>query len=361
MHIKKLPIKNIIGSSAVALTAVALAACSSSGSSSPGGTSSAAAVATSTSTSTGGGGGKALTIDYAAPVMAETGVQDMVAGMKAAAALNGSKITAYDSNVESSVQITNMQTMLQQNPNIIGTWTLDPGATAGIYHQIESASIPLIGVNSSDNGITHSVWYDTELCSANGPWAQTAQMIAKKYPGGTVITLGLDGVPSIDTETSCFTTQAKKLGLKVIAHASNTTDNASGGQQLTATLLAKYPKVDAIWAYNDNTALGASAAVIAAGGKVSDGTSAGVIITGANGDTDAIQAVQQGRLTATWDSDNVEFGWLFVKMAEELAAGDAPSEMVLKTTLIDKATAGSWVTPLERKVTFASLDYTTVK
>jgi ribose transport system substrate-binding protein len=358
MHIKKLA-----ASSAVALTAVALAACSSSGSSSSGsassssgGTSSAVAAATST-----GGGDKALTIDYAAPVMAETGVQDMIAGMKAAAGLSGSKITAYDSNVESSVQITNMQTMLQQNPNIIGTWTLDPGATSGIYHQIESASIPLIGVNSNDNGIRHSVWYDTELCSANGPWAQTAQMIAKEYPGGTVITLGLDGVPSIDTETSCFTTQAKKLGLKVIAHASNTTDNASGGQQLTATLLAKYPKVNAIWAYNDNTALGASAAVIAAGGKVSDGTSAGVIITGANGDTDAIQAVQQGRLTATWDSDNVEFGWLFVKMAEEVAAGDAPSEMVLKTTLIDKATAGSWVTPLERKVTFASLNYTTVK
>jgi ribose transport system substrate-binding protein len=305
------------------------------------------------------GGTKPLTIDYAAPVMAEAGVQDMVAGMKQAAALSGSKITAFDSNVESSTQITNMQTMLQENPNIIGTWTLDSGATAGIYHQIEAANIPLIGVNSSDNGITHSIWYDTELCQADGPWMETAKLIAKKYPHGTVITLGLDGVPSIDTQTSCFTKDARSLGLTIVAHASNTTDNASGGQSLTATLLAKYPHVDAIWAYNDNTALGASAAVIAAGGKISDGTSDGVIITGANGDTDAIQAVQQGRLTGTWDSNNVEFGWLFVKMAEEVAAGDAPAEMIAKATFIDKATVGSWVTPLARKVTFASLDYTT--
>jgi ribose transport system substrate-binding protein len=357
MHIKRL-----IGASAAALAAVVLAACSSSGGSSAspaasgGSTPAGASVAATT-----GGGDKALTIDWASPVMAEAGQQDMVAGMKQAAALSGSKVTAYDSNVESSVQITNMNTMLQEHPDIIGTWTLDSGATAGIYHQIESANIPLIGVNSNDNGITHSIWNDTELCAANGPWMQTAQLIAKKYPGGTVITLGLDGVPSIDTETNCFTKDAEQLGLKIVAHASNTTDNASGGQSLTATLLSKYPNVDAIWAYNDNTALGASAAVIADGKKVSDGTSAGVIITGANGDTDAIQAVQQGRLTATWDSNNVEFGWLFVKMTEEVAAGDAPTEMILTSTLIDKATVSKWVTPLDRKVTFATLDYTTVK
>jgi ribose transport system substrate-binding protein len=355
-------IKRLTGASAAALAAVFLAACSSSGGSSAspaasgGSTPAGASVAATT-----GGGDKALTVDWASPVMAEAGQQDMVAGMKQAAALSGSKVTAYDSNVESSVQITNMNTMLQEHPDIIGTWTLDSGATAGIYHQIESANIPLIGVNSNDNGITHSIWNDTELCAANGPWMQTAQLIAKKYPGGTVITLGLDGVPSIDTETSCFTKDAEQLGLKIVAHASNTTDNASGGQSLTATLLSKYPNVDAIWAYNDNTALGASAAVIADGKKVSDGTSAGVIITGANGDTDAIQAVQQGRLTATWDGNNVEFGWLFVKMAEEVAAGDAPTEMVLTSTLIDAATASKWVTPLDRKVTFATLDYTTVK
>lgn len=359
MHIKRLA-----GVSAAALLAVVLAACStSSGSSaspassagSSGSTSAEASIAATT-----GGGDKALTIDYAAPVMAEAGIQDMVAGMKQAAALSGSKVTAFDSNVESSLQLTNMQTMLQEDPDIIGTWTLDPGATAGIYHQIESANIPLIGVNSNDNGITHSIWYDTEQCQANGPWMQTAELIAKKYPHGTVITLGLDGVPSIDTQTACFTADAKKVGLTIIAHASNTTDNASGGQSLTATLLTKYPNVDAIWAYNDNTALGASAAVIAAGKKVSNGTSPGIIITGANGDTDAIQAIKEGRLTGTWDSNNVEFGWLFVKMAEEVAAGDAPSEMIAASTFIDQADVSSWIPPLDRKVTFASLKYTTV-
>jgi ribose transport system substrate-binding protein len=356
MHIKKMA-----ATSAVALTAVALAACSSSASSSGSASSSSGSMAAAAGATATGGGDKALTIDYAAPVMAESGVQEMVAGMKQAAALSSSKVTAYDSNVESSVQITNMQTMLQQSPNVIGTWTLDPGATAGIYHQIESANIPLIGVNSNDNGIDHSIWYDTQTCSTGGPWYETAQMIAKKYPGGTVITLGLDGVPSIDETLGCFTQYAKQLGLKIIAHASNTSDNASGGQQIAAALLTKYPKVNAIWAYNDNTALGASAAVIAAGGKVSNGTSPGVIITGANGDADAIQAVKEGRLTGTWDDNNVEFGWLFVKMAEEVAAGDAPSEMILKTTFIDSATVGSWIAPADRKVTFASLDYTTLK
>jgi ribose transport system substrate-binding protein len=353
MHITK-----IIPASAGALLLVALAACSSSSSS---GGSVTAATGGSAAAGASASSGKSLTVDYAAPVMAEPGQQQMVSGMKQAAALSGSTVTAYDSNVQSSTQISNMQTMLQQKPGVIGTWTLDPGATAGIYGQIVSAGIPLIGVNSDDNGIKHSIWYQLETCTAGSPEDQTAQLMAKKYPGGTVITIGLQGVPSIDSQVSCFTQFAKKAGLKVIANVSNTSDDSAGAQQLTADLLTKYPGVDAVWAYNDNSALGASAAVIASGKKVSDGTSPGVIITGANGDADAIQAVAQGRLTATWDDNNVEFGWLFMKMAEEVAAGGAPAEMVLKTTLIDKATAGSWVAPAQRKLSFAALQYTVVK
>ena len=46
--------------------------------------------------------------------------------------------------------------------------------------------------------------------------------------------------------------------------------------------------------------------------------------------------------------------------AMAVAAGDAPTEMIAKATFIDKANVGSWVTPLDRKVTFAALNYTTV-
>ncbi|MHA3701115.1 sugar ABC transporter substrate-binding protein [Jatrophihabitans sp. YIM 134969] len=332
-----------------------LAACSSSGGSTGGDTSGVAA------TVAGGSGGvpsAKLRIDYASPVAAQPGQQQFDQGAKAAASVSGSTFDSLDSAVSASKQITNIMTMLQRNPDVIGTWTLDPGATAGVYNQVVTQGIPLIGVNSNDNGITNAVWGSTQLCTADGPWAQTAKMFAKKDPGGKVATIGLDGVPSIDANTKCFTDAAKVAGLDVVAHVSNTSDDSAGGQKLIADVLTKNPDLSGVWAYNDASALGASAAVLAAGKKVSDGTSDGLIITGSNGDSDAVDAIKQGRLTATWDPNNVEMGWLFVLMAQEVKAGSAPKSAVMPATLVDASNAADWVAPGDRTVDFDSLKYT---
>jgi ribose transport system substrate-binding protein len=350
------------GSVAVGVALIGgLAACSSSGGSTDSSTAPASAVAATGSAAAGTGGvpSAKISIDYASPVEAQPGQQQFDVGAKAAVALSGSKYEALDSAVSASKQITNIQTMLQNKPDIIGTWTLDPGATAGIYNQVISQKIPLIGVNSDDNGITNAVWESVQLCGPDSPWVQTAKLYAKKYPGGKIATIGLDGVPSIDANTKCFTAAAKAAGLTVVAHVSNTTDDSAGGQKLISDVLTKYPDLNGIWAYNDASALGASAAVLAAGKKVSDGTSDGLIITGANGDPDAIAAIKEGRLTATWDPNNTELGWLFVLMAQKVKAGTAPKSAVLTSTLVTKATAGSWISPGSRKISFASLKYTT--
>ncbi|UGQ12971.1 sugar ABC transporter substrate-binding protein [Yinghuangia sp. ASG 101] len=316
------------------------------------------ALAACGSDSDSGSSGGGLDLGYAAPVAAQTGQQQMTKGMKDAVATMGGKVTVYDSNLSSSKQVTNMQTMIQKKHDVIGSWTLDPGATAGIYDQVKSRGIPLVGVNSDDSGIEHSVWYSMQRCTPGGPAERTAALFAKARPGGSVLTIGLDGVPSIDNNIKCFTEAAEKAGLTVIAHVSNTTDDSAGGQKLTADLLTKHPDVDAIFSYNDTSALGASAAVTAGGKKVSDGTSDGILITGANGDADAVQAVREGRLTGTWDPNNTEFGWLLIKMAQALQAGDAPTRMVLESTFVDAESVKEYIEPAQRTITFETLKFT---
>ncbi|WP_165818204.1 sugar ABC transporter substrate-binding protein [Frankia canadensis] len=306
-----------------------------------------------------GASGKTIKVGYAAPVLAQPGQQAFGQGAGEAAKVIGAKLTQYDSNVQSARQITNLQTMLQQKMDVIGTWTLDPGATAAIYGQIRSAGIPLIGTNSDDNGIQYSVWTENTTCEKGGPWEQTADLIARKAPGGKVITIGLDGVPSIDANVKCFTDAAKAKGLQIVAHVSNTSDDSAGGQRLIADMLTRHPDVDAIWGYNDASALGASAALGAAGKKISDGTSDGVVVTGSNGDTAAIDAVREGRLTATWDPNNREYGWLFMKIVKDVEDGKAAARTVLKSTLITKDTVGSWVDPSKRTISFDTLQFTT--
>ncbi|MCW2528044.1 MAG: LacI family transcriptional regulator [Pseudonocardiales bacterium] len=300
-----------------------------------------------------------ISVDYASPVQAQPGQQLFDVGAKQAAKLSGSAYSALDSNVDPSKQIANMTTMLQQKPDVIGTWTLDPGSTAGMYKQITDAKIPLVGTNSDDNGITSTVWTQGQICGDGGPADQDAKLIAKKYPAGKVITIGLDGVPSIDSQVKCFTGKAKAAGLDVVSHVSNSSDQAAGAQKLVTDLLVKYPDVKAVWAYNDASALGASAAILAAGKKISDGDSDGIMDFGSNGDDSAIQAVKEGRMTRSWDPNSVEFGWLFFAMAELAHEGKAPKAVVITSTGYDKSNVASWVTGKDRKITgFADLKYT---
>jgi len=314
----------------------------------------------SASAASGDGSFKAGTkFGYAAPVAAQPGQQQFDSGAKAASASVGWDYTMYDSNINPSTQISNITTMIQRQMNVIGSWTLDPGATVGIYKQAQNAGIPIIGVNSEGDGISATLWQESSTCAPGGPMAQSAALYAKAHPGGQIITVGLDGVPSIDAVVKCFTDAATAAGLTVVSHVSNTTDQAAGAQKLVADLLTRYPDVSGVWAYNDASALGASAAVIAAGKTVYDLSNTGVVVTGSNGDADAVKAVQEGRLTGTWDPNNPQAGWLFVKLANEVLAGNAPKNTVLKSTFVTKETIGQYVAPADRKISFDTLDYTT--
>ena len=88
-------------------------------------------------------------------------------------------------------------------------------------------------------------------------------------------------------------------------------------------LLTKYPDVDAVWNYNDQSALGDSAAITSAGKTVAKADGEGIIVLGSNGDADAITAIQDGRLTGTWDSDNMASGLAAMKQMQTALEGGA--------------------------------------
>ena len=301
--------------------------------------------------------GDGVTIGFASPVASQPSVALVANGIESAAESLSWDTTVLDANLNPNTQVSNVQTLIQQNVATIASWTLDAGATAGIYAQAGEADIPIIGVNSEGSGVKYTVWNEIHQCAPGGPADQTAELFASKYPQGNVVTIGLDVVPSWAAAADCFEDAAERAGLTILAHQSNDTDDAAGAQKLVGDLLTKYPDVNAIWAYNDASALGASAAVIEAGEQVSDGESEGILITGENGDSDAIQAVRDGRLTGTWDLNMIEFGWLIVKTAEQaIDEGSAPAKVVLRSTLWTSENIGDYVDPGDRDVSFDNLD-----
>ena len=174
-----------------------------------------------------------------------------------------------------------------------------------------------------------------------------------------MLEIGGPPVPSIQAYERCFAENAETNGLTIVATAHNTHDTAATAQPIVADLLTKHHDVDAIWAYNDASALGASAALIAAGETVYDGSGDGVIVFGQNGDVDAITAIRERRLTGTLDPDPVATGWALIKALSGFIGDDKvdnpPKRLVVKSERWTLDNIDDYTPPRERRYTLETV------
>lgn len=344
----------LIGTLVVA--AILVAACGSSSSSSSASSSSASSSSPASSASH-------EKVAYMSPVAAEPGQQDIYYGIAQGAKELGWSSEVLDANLSADRQVTNIETAIDTGVNSITSWSLDSNAVAGPYTHADQKGIPVIGMMSTGTGVKASIFQAGEWCNPPGPGAdqvQEAQFIAKRYPGARVMVLTFPAVQSIVDLTQSFTTAAKQAGLHIIATATNSADTAAASETVVAPLITKNPTVQAIWCYNDATALGASAALYAAKHTVATATSkGGVIVIGHNGDADAIQAIRDGRLTMTWDVNNVATGLAAVRAMQDALEKKPPVNYTVASTMYDSATVAQYKPPRGRGYTLQNIPVTT--
>ena len=92
-----------------------------------------------------------------------------------------------------------------------------------------------------------------------------------------------------------------------LGRVDNQSDDAEGGRQAVEQALIKYPKVDAIVAYNDPTALGAYSAV-SARGKIN------IKVIGNQMQPEAVKSIAKGEIDGSWDFNPVESGISLAKL-----------------------------------------------
>lgn len=346
------------------IAALAIAGCGSSSSSSSSSEASTTAEpesepATETeaaSTSEGGAAGAGSKVYYISPVLAQPAQQDQKSAFEAGAKELGWSPTVLDSALSPEKEISNMEIAQNAGAKAIAAWTLDPGTISGSYEDAQNAGIPVIGDNSAGPGITSSVWFETQLCEPDGPQAVDAEKIAEIHPGAKVMMIVFEQAQSLVEVAECFAQEAKKAGLDVISETNNEADNAAGSQKMFEPLLTKTPDVEAVWCYNDESALGVSAALLAQGKQIASTESPeGVVVTGQNGDKGAIEAVEEGRLSWTWDPDNIATGYAMVKAMNAALEGKPAKDILVEGQFIDSETVGEYVWPDEREYTLATL------
>jgi ribose transport system substrate-binding protein len=184
---------------------------------------------------------------------------------------------------------------------------------------------------------------------------RSAKYIQAKIAHAKVLVVGGPPVPSITNYTNCFVSAAKQIGLTVLNVQKNVNDTAATAQPIVQSMLTKYPDAQAIWTYNDPSALGAGAVVRSSGKTVWSGKTKGIIIEGANGSSDAAAGIKQGVMTATWDPQPQMMGSLAIQvlamhLIQHKPLSALPKLIVVPMKVWDSSNISGYVNPLKRPV-----------
>ncbi len=283
-------------------------------------------------------------------------------GKKKMCELVGADFISADANLSPAKQIADIESFIQQKVDGITSWTLDQGAATAVYEKAQNAGIPVVTENSPGDYV-NTVFVQEQNVTRKAQ-QDAAEFIASVYPGGKLFIIGGEPVPYILYVTRNMEIAAEEARLNVLSRMDNLTDQADGAHVIVQDLLTRFPDVDAIWCFNDRSALGASAAVRARGMKVYDTSrpeEGGVIITGMNGTQEALEAVEAGVLTATYGGQSEKVGAAEIELlyrvaSEKMSKDEMPSVVVCPYRRWDGTNVKGIKYPLERKIELGVVD-----
>lgn len=363
---RRLGVRTVLAATAVA--AISLAGCSSGGTSSestPAADAAASAAASPEAADT--PSEAAISAEPAAPILvgnsdpiaANPGSQAIVHGAQVSAEALGWTYKNLDANLSADKQVTDLNTLLNQGANGLSSWLLNPGGAGAAIAGAKAKDVPVVLFNSP--GTEANTDIITALYANCDGAKQVANFVAERIPGGDIVLIGPPAVPLIQQYMKCLKDAAAAAGLKVLDERDNVKDNAAGAQPLVQDLLTKYPDLDGVLCYNDQSCLGASAALISSGKKIyQDGGTKGVVVGGTNGSAEAIDAIKAGRLTYSIDPNFDWHGAASIAVLEPVLTGkasiaDMPKQVIVPFTVYTDKNVGDWADPVVRTPSYADI------
>lgn len=201
--------------------------------------------------------------------------------------------------------------------------------SAGIYPavaQAKAAGIPVVAVDVAAAGADAVVMSDNEQAGRLG-----CRYIAERLQGqGNVVIINGPPVSAVaDRVRGCQSELAQHPGITLLSADRDGGGNPLGGQEVMTTLLTQFAHIDAVFAQNDPTGIGASLAAQQAGRDE-------FFIVAVDGSPDVIQLLQQpGSLFAASAAQNPrQMATQAAEIAYHLLQGTQPAQ---QTTLIPVA------------------------
>lgn len=254
----------------------------------------------------------------------------MLRGIRARAAELGFEVITVSSQEDKAKQINGVQDLIARGVKGILISPIDSTGVNAAYDAAASARIPIISVargSTSPNQTLHVAMDEKQIGRDIGAWI--AQRIGGK--GKVAVISGPPGSPTFKNLSDGIKESfAKHPGIQVVFEQFGLLTRERG-LKLAEDALTANPDLAAIYAANDDVALGASQAAAAAGRKGK------VFVTGMNGIPPALRAVKEGTLGLTVELNPVIWGRLGVDMLADYLKGKKHAQAVyIKHELVDR-------------------------
>jgi diguanylate cyclase (GGDEF)-like protein len=216
------------------------------------------------------------------------------------------EVAVYDKNAGAAEHARITKSLVEKGIDAVGISTMAGVELERYVAEFNRAGIPVFLFNTPSMGI------GTQVVSRVGFNHHEAGGIVARYivrvlrnRGRVALIEGLPDAASQEMREGVVATLTR-AGLEMV-------DRPCGewkrdmAEELAAGLLRRFPDLDAIWGQNDEMALGAMDAVLAAGKA---GT---VLVVGTDGNRNALESVLKGHMTATLNTNPVEIGKLLMR------------------------------------------------
>lgn len=262
-------------------------------------------------------GGAGLTIGFSVYDLSNEYFQYMLEGIESEAEAEGITLKTHDQKSDENELITGCTNLLDQNIDALVVSPCKPEVMGSVVDAAKEKGVPVIILDIGDGGSDKDVIVVSDMYGGG--------RIAGKYCLDLLTEKGAAGkdYAIIKCEESAvyaiqrgqgFESAMSEAGYNKVAELTANSDQTQGYTAMQ-DILASNPDIVAVFAENDNMALGAASAIEEAGKKGE------ILVFGFDGNESAVDAIKDGSMAGTVAQQPVEIGKLGIQLAVQKAGG----------------------------------------
>lgn len=230
----------------------------------------------------------------------------------------GMELVVLDSQNDPAQELANVEDLLTQGVSLILINPTDSDAVGNAIIAANNKNVPVVTLDRGANqGEVVSHIASDNVAGGVMPGEHIVSLLGGK---GKVVELeGIAGTSAARDRGQGFNDAIAGTEIEVVAKQVADFDRTQG-LSVMENILQAQPEIDAVFAHNDEMALGAQKAIEASGREI--------IIVGFDATDDAVAAVKEGKMSATVAQQPSLIGELGVETAKKILDGESVEDFV---------------------------------